>query len=124
MHQSVRSQQRTFKLGRLLSLDSQKQDVSQDELFNAVWNCLNCDLSEKWQHDIQTRIDSILRRWGDKAFRIKEEDGISGKSGLETELRGLIKCCLNTQWSAKVVAVLPAAFPVPDWSDAANAYPK
>ncbi len=54
-----------FDLGRLLSLDSQKQDVSQDELFNAVWNCLNCDLPEKWQHDIQTRIDSILRRWGD-----------------------------------------------------------
>ena len=54
-----------FNLGRLLSLDSQKQDVSQDELFNAVWNCLNCDLPEKWQHDIQTRIDSILRRWGD-----------------------------------------------------------
>jgi len=53
-----------FDLGRLLNLDSQIQNVSPDELFNAVLDCLNCDVPESWKYNIQKRIDSGLRRWG------------------------------------------------------------
>ena len=53
-----------FNLGRLLNLDSQIQNASPDELFNAVLDCLNCDVPKSWQENIQERIDSSLRRWG------------------------------------------------------------
>ena len=53
-----------FDLGRLLNLDSQIQNASPDELFNAVLDCLNCDVPKSWQENIQERIDSSLRRWG------------------------------------------------------------
>ena len=53
-----------FNLGRLLNLDSQIQNASPDELFNAVLDCLNCDVPESWKYNIQKRIDSGLRRWG------------------------------------------------------------
>lgn len=53
-----------FNLGRLLNLDSQIQNASPDELFNAILDCLNYDVPESWQNNIRTRIDSGLRRWG------------------------------------------------------------
>lgn|GEM_PF-6631808 len=53
-----------FNLGRLLNLDSQVQNASPDELFNAILDSLNYDVPESWQKNIQERIDSGLRRWG------------------------------------------------------------
>lgn len=53
-----------FNLGRLLNLDSQIQNASPDELFNAILDCLNYDVPESWQKNIQERIDNSLRRWG------------------------------------------------------------
>ena len=52
-----------FNLGRLLNLDSQIQNASPDELFNAILDSLNYDIPESWQGNIQARIDSGLRRW-------------------------------------------------------------
>ena len=53
-----------FDLGCLLNLDSQVQNASPDEMFNAVLDCLNYDVPESWQKNIQERIDNSLRRWG------------------------------------------------------------
>lgn len=53
-----------FNLGHLLNLDSQVQNASSDELFNAILDSLNYDVPESWQGNIQARIDSGLRRWG------------------------------------------------------------
>lgn len=53
-----------FNLGRLLNLDSQVQNASPDEMFNAILDSLNYDVPESWQKNIQERIDNSLRRWG------------------------------------------------------------
>lgn len=53
-----------FEMGRLLSLDSQKEGNSPDELFDAILACLNCEAPESWLSRIHSEVDRRLRLWG------------------------------------------------------------